>query len=139
MIHSLFQEPVKVNTLKTADRIIKRVRRSSVRVAPAVYRSAARATLKRNKKHTEEVMKITEASKQIVSHAETEAKQLLSKKGSSLSVSRKNLHIDYLVLVRHILAFRKYSAIAPPVFVTKHLCVYASKTQGLASARKITF
>lgn len=105
MIYLQFQEPVKINTYKTADRMIKRVRRSSVRAAPAIYRSAARATLKRNKKHTKTVMKVTEASKVIVSHAENEARQLLSKSDRSLSVSRKNI-IDILLQYLNVMWWR---------------------------------
>ena len=72
--------------------MIKRVRRSSFRAAPAVYKSSARETLERRRKHTKTVMTRAEAPhvQEIVSHAQTEARQLL-KRDHSRSVSRKNI------------------------------------------------
>ena len=83
-----------INTLKAADTVIKNVRRLSIQVTGPVYKSAARATLKRKKKHTEDVIKDTETSRRIISHAESEARQLLSK-DRSLSVSREKSLLAY--------------------------------------------
>ena len=82
-----------IDTLRTANDVIKNTRRQSFGSATAIHRVAARETLRREKKRSKKVhvIKETEASRMIISHAKAEAKKLLDSNDTSpsSSISRK--------------------------------------------------